>query len=123
MRFLADENIPRDAVEALRTGGHDVRWVSDSQPGITDEDVVALATQDERTPLTFDKEFGELAAMRGMTVPAGIVLFRVRASGPSDVARLAVDAIGDRSDWAGRLSVVEIDRIRTSPLPGVREDQ
>jgi hypothetical protein len=27
MRFLANENIPGDAVAALRSAGHDVTWV------------------------------------------------------------------------------------------------
>jgi Domain of unknown function (DUF5615) len=27
MRFLANENFPRSAVEALRADGHDVAWI------------------------------------------------------------------------------------------------
>jgi hypothetical protein len=36
MRFLANENFPLDAVEALRRSGHDVGWVRTDAPGSTD---------------------------------------------------------------------------------------
>ena len=121
MRFLADENIPSKAVEALRAAGHDVESVVESHQGLGDVGVAAIAAQNGRTLLTFDKDFGELVAIRQVTLPPGIVLFRASDSG--DAASLVVEAIGARSDWAGRLSVVEQDRIRTIPLPGVRGDQ
>ena len=122
MRFLADEIIPSKAVEALRAAGHDVESVVESHQGLGDVGVAAIAAQNGRTLLTFDKDFGELVAMRQVTLPAGIGLFRVRASDSGDASSLVVDAIAAGTDWAGRLSVVEDDRIRTSPLPGVRED-
>ena len=118
MRFLADENIPSKAVEALRVAGHDVESVVESHQGLGDEGVATIAARHGRTLLTFDKDFGELVAMRQVTLPAGIVLFRVRASDSGDAASLVVDAIGARSDWAGRLSVVEHDRIRMVPFGG-----
>jgi hypothetical protein len=36
MRFLANENFPLDAVEALRQNGHDVAWIRIDSPGISD---------------------------------------------------------------------------------------
>jgi hypothetical protein len=39
MRFLADENFPLDAVEALRQSGHDVAWIRSDSPGIADPQV------------------------------------------------------------------------------------
>ena len=37
MRFLANENLPRSAVEALCAEGHNVAWVRAQAPGATDE--------------------------------------------------------------------------------------
>jgi hypothetical protein len=37
MRFLANENFPRAAVEALRIEGHDTGWIRTDAPGATDE--------------------------------------------------------------------------------------
>lgn len=41
MRFLANENMPRDVVEALRANGHDVAWVREDAPGSPDRGVLA----------------------------------------------------------------------------------
>jgi len=37
MKFLANENVPGDAVRALRSNGHDVVWVRESAPGAYDD--------------------------------------------------------------------------------------
>jgi hypothetical protein len=42
MRLLANENIPMSAVVALRAYGHDVLWIREKSPGITDIEVMAL---------------------------------------------------------------------------------
>jgi len=60
MRLLANENIPGDAVTALRAAGHDVAWVRSDAPGSSDRDVLAPAMSENRILLTFDKGFGEL---------------------------------------------------------------
>jgi Domain of unknown function (DUF5615) len=36
VNFLANENFPLDAVEALRALGHDVAWVRTDAPGSTE---------------------------------------------------------------------------------------
>lgn len=36
MRLLANENFPKEAVEALQQRGHDVVWVRTHCPGISD---------------------------------------------------------------------------------------
>jgi predicted nuclease of predicted toxin-antitoxin system len=64
MRFLADENIPGDAVTELEAAGHDIVWVRTMAPGSKDEDILALAVREERIILTFDKDFGECLAGR-----------------------------------------------------------
>lgn len=43
MRFLADENFPLDAVEALRQQGHDIVWIRTESPGISDPEVLNRA--------------------------------------------------------------------------------
>jgi len=53
MTFLADENLPRLAVEALRQAGLDVLWIAEESPGISDDDVLALSVSTSRILLTF----------------------------------------------------------------------
>ena len=123
MRFLANENFPGDAVEALRLQGHDIRWIRADAPGSSDPHVLALAQAEERILLTFDTDFGELAFRSGLPATIGIVLFRFRMTSAQQVARVVAQAIASRSDWAGHFSVVEIDRVRMRLLPGQKKPQ
>jgi predicted nuclease of predicted toxin-antitoxin system len=117
MSFLADENFPRPAVEALRQAGFDVLWIAESNPGAPDEAVLTLSISTERTLLTFDKDFGELAYRRRLPAHCGIVLFRLTPQSPDEAASLAVSAVQSQKSWAGYFSVITRQRIRMRPLP------
>lgn len=118
MNFLANENFPLDAVEALRRAGHDVGWVRADAPGSTDPQVLARAAAEQRILLTFDKDFGDLAFHVGLPAGSGVVLFRLSAPSAAQLAVLVAAAIASRTDWVGHFSVVERTRIRMRPLPG-----
>ena len=122
MRFLANENFPRLAVEALREAGHDVQWVRLDAPGATDERVLDLARAGGRVLLTFDKDFGELVLKRGLPASQGVVLFRLPLARPADLARDVAATLAARGDWAGHFSVVQADRIRMRTLPAAEQD-
>ncbi|MBI3361521.1 MAG: DUF5615 family PIN-like protein [Chloroflexi bacterium] len=117
MRLLANENFPGDAVAALREAGHDVAWARIDAPGLDDQAVLARAQAEDRLLVTFDKDFGELAFRTRLPATSGIILFRISAPSPEVVARVAVQALANRSDWAGHFAVIEDDRIRMTPLP------
>jgi len=121
MQFLANENFPGAAVMALREAGHDVFWVRESSPGISDEMVLAAATRFGRLLITFDKDFGELAFRSFLPASSGVVLFRIRKQSAEYIAKRAVEILAGRQDWAGHFSVIEDDRIRMTPLPGTKE--
>jgi predicted nuclease of predicted toxin-antitoxin system len=112
MRFLANENFPGDAVQALRQQGHDVAWIRTDAPGITDPEVLKRAQAEDRILLTFDKDFGELAFRSQLPATSGIILFRIKAPSGAVVAKKVVTAIASRNDWTGHFSVIEDDRIR-----------
>ena len=117
MRFLANENFPHDAVDALRSDHHDVAWVRIDAPGSGDEDVLARARHESRIIVTFDKDFGELAFHSRLPASCGIILFRVTPRSPEFIVRLVTRAIGSRDDWVGNFAVVEEHRVRMRPLP------
>ena len=49
MRVLANENVPGEAVEALRARGHDVAWVRTDAPGSSDREMLDRAASENRT--------------------------------------------------------------------------
>ena len=116
MRFLADENFPGAAVNALITAGHDVVWVREVAPGLADAHVLLRAAGDERILLTFDKDFGELARESGLPPTCGVVLFRMPMPMPGKTAEHLAGIITARGDWASNFSVVEPGRVRMRPM-------
>ena len=119
MEFLANENVPRDTVEALRAAGHDVAWIRMEAPGSTDEAILSRAARERRVLLTFDKDFGELAWRWGLPAACGVVLLRLPLPAPATGAAIA-RILGGRQDWAGRFSVIEHGRVRMRLLPRKR---
>ena len=117
MLFLANENFPGEAVEALRQEGHDVAWVRIDAPGASDQGVLKRAQTEARVLLTFAKDFGELAFRAGLPAACGVMLFRIPMSSAGQVARVTVAALRSRQDWAGHFSVIEQSRIRMTALP------
>lgn len=116
MHFLANENVPLDAITALREKAHDVIWIRTDAPGSSDEDILARGVAGKRIVITFDKDFGELAFRSHLPSQCGIILFRIRGKSSEDMARVVVSAVESRSDWAGHFTVVEDHRIRMRPL-------
>ncbi len=53
----------------LIEGGHDVLSALDSNPRATDEELLALANEEQRIVLTEDKDFGELVFVRRLPHP------------------------------------------------------
>lgn len=116
MRFLANENIPFDAVRAIESAGFDVRWIRRTDPDATDEDVLACAIRAKRILPTFDKDFGKLAQQRNLPNDTGVLLFRISTHSSVEVAQLILDTIQSRDDWAGHFSVIHRNRIRMRKL-------
>ncbi len=71
---------------------------------------------ERRTLLTFDKDFGELAFLRGLPVDCGIILFRIEPRSPEELASIPVEVLLSHQNWAGHFSVVTRDRVRMRPL-------
>ena len=117
MRLLADENFLGDAVDMLRSLGHDVMWIRTTHPGIDDQQVLAIAQSESRVVLTFDKDFGELAFRSRLPARSGVILFRISTPTPELALQVVCAALESRDDWEGHFSVVEDSRIRMTRLP------
>ena len=116
MRFLADENLAQETVEALRGRGHDVAYVRTDAPGSSDDEVLRRASAESRLVITSDKDFGELAFRWGLAAGSGIILLRARGL-PETRTAAVVAALDVRDDWTGQFAVIENGRVRMTPLP------
>lgn len=76
MKFLADENMDVAIVERLRQDGHQVWYVAEMEPGIPDDEVLALANREGAILITADRDFGELV-FRLRYLATGIILIRL----------------------------------------------
>jgi predicted nuclease of predicted toxin-antitoxin system len=118
-RFLADENVPRSALAALRTAGHDVLAVAETAPGTPDEQVLGTARDQGRILVTFDRDVGELIYVRKVPVPAGVILLRPAPLRPDEAVDRLVGVLQQAEDLSldRQFTVVTPDRIRQRPLP------
>ncbi|MDI6791317.1 MAG: DUF5615 family PIN-like protein [bacterium] len=69
-------------VERLRQDGHCVLYVTEMDPGISDDVVLDLANRETALLLTADKDFGELVFYRQRRFRVGIVLIRLAGLSP-----------------------------------------
>ncbi|MBU1486718.1 DUF5615 family PIN-like protein [bacterium] len=72
MRFLVDVCVGQAIRDWLARKGYDAQLVSESDPKMSDLDILTWAYQEKRVLITLDKDFGKLAFQVG--VPhAGVV--------------------------------------------------
>jgi predicted nuclease of predicted toxin-antitoxin system len=119
MRFLADMGVDIRIVQWLREQAHDAKHLRDE--GLhrsPNGEIFAKAVAEGRVVLTFDLDFGEIAALtRGCK--ASVVLFRLHNTRtPHVIARLAA-VLADCTDalQTGAVVVVEESRHRVRFLP------
>lgn len=83
MNLVADESIDRNIVLALRREGHQVAYIAELNPGVTDHHVLSLSSEQKAALLTADKDFGELV-FRQRLLHHGVILLRL-AGQPADI--------------------------------------
>ena len=117
MRLLADENIQASLVHALRQDGHDIAYVAELAGGITDDEVLGVASRQGRILLTEDKDFGELVFRLKRGLP-GVILIRLADNAWAERYRRTAELLNRYPDrLAGHYVVLQAERIRIRPLP------
>jgi predicted nuclease of predicted toxin-antitoxin system len=77
MNFLFDQSADFRLIPHLQALGHDVQAISRDYPhGLADEDVLAIAQQEQRILVVSDRDFGELIFQQKLT-HAGVIFFRL----------------------------------------------
>lgn len=115
MNLVADEGVDRHIVEQLRSAGHDVVYVAELAPSISDDEVLQQANDRQAILVTIDKDFGELV-FRLNRVAAGVVLLRLEGLTSATKTTIAVEAIRDHeTEMIGAFSVISPGMIRIRP--------
>jgi len=113
MRLLADENLPKPIVEALRAEGHDVLWARPDLAGTSDVALLERAESEARIVLTLDKDFWQIAVQRRTPLgQSGVVLLRVHPATSENLAPLVRAFCEADAAWSGHISIVTPDGIQ-----------
>ena len=77
IKILANENFPIASVRYLENNGFDITYVGNAHAGISDKEVMELATMEDRLIVTFDRDYGELIFRHQFKPPAGVIYLRL----------------------------------------------
>jgi predicted nuclease of predicted toxin-antitoxin system len=117
VKLVADEGVDRPIVTRLRDDGHEVDYVAEMAPGISDDQVLSHANQRQALLLTADKDFGELVFRQGK-LHAGVVLLRLAGISPSGKAEIVANALAvHEGELRTAFSVITNTILRIRPGP------
>lgn len=95
MKLVADESVDKGIVGLLRKEGHDVVYIAELDPGISDDIVLSIARESGALLVTADKDFGELV-FRQQLLHSGVMLLRLAGLSPNAKPNLVAAAIKER---------------------------
>lgn len=116
MRFLANENIPLLVVKSLADEGFDITSATLACQGAPDEQVLELATMENRIVLTFDKDYGYLVFRKQQPAPAGVVFLRFPPRSVEYIHDRLSRILAGGLPLSGRFTVASESRVRSIPL-------
>ena len=111
MRLLLDSCVWGKAREELQVAGHDVVWAGDWPQDPGDEEILARAHAEGRVLVTLDKDFGEIAIVRGAPHSGIVRLVDFSARHQARMCHLALERYGPELTQ-GAIVTVEPGRVR-----------
>jgi predicted nuclease of predicted toxin-antitoxin system len=111
MKLLLDACVWGGSGAELRGAGHDVVWAGDWPEDPGDEELLSIAHREGRILVTLDKDFGELAIVRGIAHSGILRLVGFGARRQAAVCLRVLESHG-RELAAGALVVAEPGRLR-----------
>jgi predicted nuclease of predicted toxin-antitoxin system len=114
VKLLLDACVWGGACQELEAGGHDVVWAGawSTDPG--DEEILAYAHREGRILVTLDKDFGELAIVRGLPHSGILRLVSLSARRQAGVCQQVLARYGDAL-VSGAIVTAEPGRLRIRP--------
>ncbi|TAD87403.1 MAG: hypothetical protein EAY75_06195 [Bacteroidetes bacterium] len=112
-KLLANENFPYKSIFYLRSKGFDVLSIGMDNPSILDSEIMTIAINQERTILTFDRDYGELIFRYGYRPVMGVVYLRLNEYEPHEPGLIVERIIcNDEIDLTNALTVLDNSGIR-----------
>lgn len=113
MNLLADESVDSQIVELLRHDGHEILYVAEMEPGISDEEALKRANERNALLITADKDFGEMVFHQNLLTVGGVVLIRLAGLSAGRKAEIVSKAIESRgAELPTAFSVISAGRLR-----------
>jgi predicted nuclease of predicted toxin-antitoxin system len=113
LKYLANENVPFSSITYLKSKGYDVKAIGVDDPGITDEQVMHIAIDENRTIITYDSDYGELIFKHGYKPQAVVVFIRVQPTEPLETAKILEELLSKKTvSLEHTLTVIDSNTIR-----------
>ncbi len=97
MKLLANENFPLKSVHYLKDKGFDIKAIGVDNPSITDKLVMEIAISEERTILTFDRDYGELIFKNNYKPQKGVIYLRLQQYEADEPGKLVEALINNKN--------------------------
>jgi len=114
MKILLDACVWGGARAALEAAGHDVVWAGDWEQDPGDDEILAQAHREGRVLVTLDKDFGELAIVRGIGHSGIIRLVNIPAQTQARLSIHLLETYGPAL-LVGAIVTAEPGRVRIRP--------
>jgi predicted nuclease of predicted toxin-antitoxin system len=114
LRLLLDTCVWGGARDRIAAAGHDCEWVGDWPKDPGDEEILAHALAEERVLVTLDKDFGELAVLRGHLHRGILRLVGLGAHEQVSICLHVLDVYQEELA-SGSLITATRDRVRVRP--------
>jgi predicted nuclease of predicted toxin-antitoxin system len=114
MKLLLDTCVWGGAKKTLESYGHDVIWTGDWSKDPGDEEILAKAYSEGRILVTLDKDFGEIAIVKGKPHSGILRLVNLSANQQGIVCLRVIEAYGQILQ-SGAIVTVEPGRVRLRP--------
>ena len=113
MKLLANENFLYKSIYYLKEKGYDVLSIGMDNPSITDSEIMTIAISEERTIMTFDRDYGELIFRYNYKPEKGVIYLRLDEYQPEDPGIIIEEIITNKEiDLTRALTVVDKNGIR-----------
>jgi len=113
MRLLANENFPLTSVKILEKAGYDIIYAGLDFKGIFDNEVIDIAIKEERTIITFDRDYGELIFKKGYRPRSGVIYLRWDNFQPDEPGEFLMELFKNKKiKYGSRLTVITEKHIR-----------